>query len=190
VIITHYYHKNDLPFQRLTTLPDDEALLLMEQLSEKSGLVYRRFKNPPNYLSDRKITEKWLYDEFIKTGGNPKLKSPYYFVVEKSLWIEEGYNGESLQIQIPVEKIDPSIISFTYSDSMVSFWLGEQLGKPFYKHDYHGKVFSLEEIKTIINVVGIPNDEWKTELSKKYDFFIEAQLWDEQPINQYMNFIK
>ncbi len=100
MILTHYHHKQEPPFRSLSILNTEEALIITTQLQAKDGAVYRRFKEPRKYLEARIATEKWLKDEFIKKGGEPKTFFPLYMVVENATWIEEGYNGQSKKIQI------------------------------------------------------------------------------------------
>jgi hypothetical protein len=177
MMLTHYYHKNDAPFQNLSSLADKEALSVITSLSNRTGSVYRRFKNPEEYLKQRRETESWVRQEFIKKGGQPMSVYPHYFVIERAKWIESGYNGESFAIHLPISTFHPNHISFTYPDSMVSCWLRSQTNQVFYRPEYHGQVFLLSEISKIIDMSGIPSEEWRTEETRKYDLFIEAQVW-------------
>lgn len=163
----------------------EEALTIATQLQAKDGAVYRRFKEPRKYLEARIATEKWLKDEFIKKGGEPKIFFPLYMVVENATWIEEGYNGQSRKIQIPISEFETKEVSFTYPDSMISYWLKDKK-QPFYQPDYHGQVFRLDEIIQIIKKYGIPVKEWKTQEARRHDIFIEAQIWNEQPVLNYL----
>jgi hypothetical protein len=178
MILTHYYHKDDRPFQTLSSLSDETALKVISSFQERAGAVYQRFNNPVKYLRHRQITEDWLRDEFIKKGGQPIVKYPQYFVVDRSTWIEDGYNGQSRSIHIPIAAFDRDRISFTYPDSMISYWLKSQTDKIFYHPGYHGNVFGLSEIAEIISQFGIPDREWQTDPARKYDIFIEAQVWE------------
>ena len=178
MILTHYHHKNDRPFQTLSSVSDEKALSIIANLKARTGSVYRRFIRPAEYLSHRRETESWLRDEFIKKGGKPTTEYPQYFVVDKSTWIEEGYNGQSKAIQIPVSAFDADRVSFTYPDSMISYWLNSQTEREFYHSEYNGKVFRMGEIQEIIDRFGIPDREWETDPTRKCDLFIEAQVWE------------
>ncbi len=181
MILTHYHHKSDRPFQTLSSVSDEKALNIITSLKERSGSVYRRFARPAEYLSHRRATESWLRSEFIKKGGKPIAKYPQYFVVNLSAWIEEGYDGQCKTIQIPISAFDPDRVSFTYPDSMISYWLKSQTERDFYQPEYHGKVFGMREIHEIIDRFGIPDREWETDPTRKYDLFIEAQVWESIP---------
>jgi hypothetical protein len=177
MLLTHYYHQNDLPFQSLSSLTDEEALGVISSLCDRSGAVYRRFKDPVKYLQQRRATENWLRQEFIKKGGQPVLDYPHYFVVEKAIWIAEGFDGQSCMQQLPISAFQPQQVSFTYPDSMISYWLQSQFGQVFHRPEYHGQVFTLSEISQVIKEFGIPDTEWQTEKSRQHDLFIEAQVW-------------
>lgn len=79
---------------------------------------------------------------------------------------------------MPISDFDPEQISFTYSDSMLSYWLQTQTDKEYYHLEYHGQVFSLNELSQLIDQYGIPKREWQTQADRKYDLFIEAQIWN------------
>ena len=181
MLLTHYYHEEDKPFQTISSLAEDVALNLIAKLSDRPGAVYRRFRNPQEYLYQRQETEIWLRQAFIRKGGQPIFHFPQYFTAGRAIWIEEGFNRRSRQIQIPLADFNPKHVSFTYPDSMVSFWLKSQMGKNFYHPEYHGQVFTVDEILKIIDEFGSPKEEWRTDNLRKYDLFIEAQVWTDIP---------
>ncbi len=163
--------------QSLSSLPKEEALCIIANLQGRNGAVYRRFRDPEQYLRQRQETENWVRDEFIRKGGEPISTYPQYFVIEQSVWIEEGYNGQSRIVQFPISAFSPKHVSFTYPDSMLSYWLKGQTAQVFYRPEYHGQVFTWNEIRKIIDKFGIPREEWRTEEVRRYDLFIEAQVW-------------
>jgi ribosomal protein L21E len=186
MILTHYYHEDDRPFQTLSSLSDEAALKIISSFKERTGAVYQRFRNPLEYLSQRRETENWIRDEFVKQGGQPLTKYPQYFTIGQAVWIEDGYNGKNKIIQIPLSAFHADRISFTYPDSMISYWLKNQAidtnyiqSNGFYHPEYHGKVFRLTAIYEVIRLFGIPEKQWQTDMSRKYDIFIEAQVWED-----------
>jgi hypothetical protein len=181
MILTHYHHQDDPPFQNLSSLTHKEALSVIFSLRERFGAVYDRFKNPENYLSQRKETERWVRQEFIKKGGKPITAYPHYFTLDRATWIETGYDGQSNSVQLPISTFQPEQVSFTYPDSMISYWLQNQIEKIFYRPEYHGQVFTLSEIYKIVDEFGIPDEQWRTEKERRYDLFIEAQVWTSIP---------
>lgn len=181
MILVHYHYRDDKPFQSLSFLHEDEALNVISNLGKRTGAVYRRFSSPQKYLRQRQETEGWVRQEFIQKGGQPISPHPQYFVVERAVWIEEGFSGRSSAIQIPLSAFSPKQVSFTYPDSMISYWLRNQTDKEFYRPEYHGQVFVLSEICKIIDEFGVPDEEWRTDGTRKYDLFIEAQIWGSIP---------
>jgi hypothetical protein len=178
MFLTHYYHQQDKPFQSLSALREAEALNIISRLSDRDELVYRRFHQPEQYLKLRQETEAWVRESFIRKGGKPSSSYPQYFVINQSTWIEEGFNQQSHSVSIPLSAFNLDRVSFTFPDSMVSYWLRTQSDAVYYRPEYHGHVFLIEEIHNIIDRFGIPDKEWKTEKHRKYDLFIEAQVWD------------
>jgi hypothetical protein len=181
MILTHYYHQDDPPFQNLSLLTHEEALSVISSLRNRVGAVYNRFKDPKKYLSQRRETEQWVRQEFIKKGGKPISAYPHYFTLDRAAWIETGYEGQSKQIHFPVSTFQPEQVSFTYPDSMISYWLQSQVKEVFYCSEYHGRVFTLSEIYKVVDKFGIPHEEWQTAKDRKYDLFIEAQVWTSIP---------
>jgi hypothetical protein len=51
MILTHYHHECDRPFQNLAAVSDEKALNIIASLQARTGAVYRRFNNPAKYLS-------------------------------------------------------------------------------------------------------------------------------------------
>jgi hypothetical protein len=179
--LTHYHHRDEPPFQNLSALTREDAIRVMMGLRNRSGTVYRRFQNPQEYIEQRQQVESWVRQEFINKGGRPVNTYPHYFVVGRSLWIEEGYQNQYLSTHYPITAFDPSQVSFTYPDSMISYWLKSQTQQIFYRPEYHGQVFGLSEIQKIIDLFGVPIDEWRNDEIRKHDLFIEAQVWSGIP---------
>ena len=80
------------------------------------------------------------------------------------------------------------MISFTYPDSMPSLAIAtDTTGREdLYRKPIHGQVFTLEEIIEVIQEYGMPGNKWKTEEHWQYDRFIEAQVWDDWPIWEFV----
>jgi hypothetical protein len=157
MILTHYYHQDDKPFQTLSSLSEQEAVSIISSLHDRVGAVYQRFRNPAQYLQQRHETERWVRAEFVQKGGKPISQYPQYFVIDRSLWIEDGYNGKSRSIQMPISAFNPDTVSFTYPDSMITYWLKSQTAQVFYHSEYHGRIFTLSEILKIIERFGVPD---------------------------------
>lgn len=104
---------------------------------------------------------------------------PLYSVVGNSNWIEKHASNYNIEkIQIPLSIFNEQDISFTYPDSMVSYWLGRDKPADYYETEYHCKIFTLSEVKHLIKVKGLSEDKWKTKLPIDVAPYFEAQIWN------------
>lgn len=178
--LTHYYKVGTTPFKSLSALPEKEAIKKMEELYDDNA-VWERFKNPVWYLRERKKIESWLREQFILKGGNPQEDYPIYMVMGKCEKLEKHMGEVNLaKIQIPISYFNKGDISFTYIDSMFSFQLGEDKSSQYYQPEYHGKVFRLSEIRSILNKRGLPEEGWWGNLPDDFFPYIEVQVWNHQ----------
>jgi len=184
--ITHYYNLKSTPFLSLSELNDCDAVKLMESLYSEKNEYGKRFVNPMQYLNNRRETEKWVRNKFIKKGFKPIDDHPLYFVFGESDWLEKQApeGSETGKISIPLNQIDNNDISFTYPDSMVSRWLGNSKPIELYNPKYHGKVFSKDEVLNLINEVGILENSGKSVFPVNMPPYIEAQIWNKNIINE------
>jgi hypothetical protein len=159
--ITHYYRRGTPPFQSLSSLPEDQALDLMRLLADDTPFG-ARFKDPEGYLQNRRTSEAWVRSEFIRKGGRPQLDYPIYFVLGESQWLVKNAPDRSLHqaIQISLTAFDEGDLSFTYPDSMISFWLGHDPTSVLYLPEFHGKVFTRREILALVDRMGDPEGGW------------------------------
>jgi hypothetical protein len=185
--ITHYYRRGTPPFQSLSSLPDDQAVELMRLLADDTPFG-ERFKNPEGYLTNRRKSEAWVRSEFIKKGGKPRLNFPIYFVLGESHWLVKNAPDRSLHMQIKIDlaAFDEEDLSFTYPDSMISFWLGHDQTSTFYLPEFHGKVFTRKEILAIVDRMGDPETDWGSNLPPGLAPYIEAQVWNLTPLRDWL----
>jgi hypothetical protein len=146
-----------------------------------------RFKDPLGYLHNRQRTEQWVRAEFIAKGGQPQERYPIYTVLGFSPWImriapDKARHGE---IRIPLSIFQEGDVSFTYPDSMISLWFGNDKPTEYYQPDYHGKVFTRSEILAIVAARGMPEDGWEPRLPDHLAPYIEAQVWNREPLLVY-----
>ncbi len=189
--LTRYYSRGTPPFQSLSALPDDQAIRIMQELYAQfaGSILFERFKDPAQYLAQRKQTEQWVREQFIAKGGRPQLAYPISMVLGTSPWIEKRAPGTAetqAEIRIPLAVLKESEVSFTYPDSMISFWFGQARPPEYYRPDYHGRVFTRAEILAIVELKGLPEENWDTHLPDDLAPYIEAQVWNEQPLLDYM----
>jgi hypothetical protein len=181
--ITHYYKMGTHPFRSLSTLNDREAVEIMWSLYDET-LFGARFKDPEQYLQKRRRSEKWVRDEFMLKGGRPTLDYPIYFVLGESEWLITHSPDRSLhkEIRIQLSDFEEEDLSFTYPDSMISFWLGNEKPSDLYLPELHGKVFTRKEILAIVDHHGDPEKDWQVPLPPSLAPYIEAQVWNMKPL--------
>jgi hypothetical protein len=184
--LTYYYKLGSEPFRSLSALPDEESIKIMKALYEDTP-VWVRFKDPLGYLRDRKQTEQWVREEFIAKGGQPQASYPIPMVLGESKWIVKNapHPAAHGEIRIPLSVFTEQDVSFTYPDSMISLWFGREKPVEYYMPEYHGKVFLISEILSIVEARGLPEDEWETGLSDDLAPYIEAQVWNHEPLNEF-----
>lgn len=176
--LIHYYKAGTAPFRSLSALPETKAIQIMKELYVDDA-VWGRFKDPSRYLRERKETELWLRKEFISKGGHPQEEYPIYMIMETCDMLEKYMSVEKLsKIQIPISDFKEEDVSFTFIDSMFSFSLGRDKSSEYYQPEYHGKVFSLFEILSIIKEKGSPVEGWWGKLPPDFFPYIEAQVWN------------
>ena len=181
--LTHYHQRGTPPFRSLSTLSDDEALQLMTALCDDTHFG-ERFKDPLNYLHNRRRTEEWVRAEFVAKGGQPVEPYPIYMVLGFSPWIERAVPAafSTGEIRVPLSVLAEGDVSFTYPDSMISHWFGQDQTIEYYQPAYHGKVFTRSEILAIVAVRGLPEDGWEPRLPDHLAPYIEAQVWNRAPL--------
>jgi len=189
--LTHYYSTDKGPFQSLSALSDEEAIKIMEQLCDDTPFG-ERFKNPIQYLKDRKDTERWVREAFIAKGGRPKDKFPISMVLGSSKWLvnavpDRNKHGE---IHIPLSTFTEYDVSFTYPDSMISHWFGREKPLEYYQAELHGKVFTITEILSMVEKKGMPEEDWEVTLPKSLAPYIEAQVWNHELLHDYREQMK
>ena len=186
--LTYYYQLGTEPFRSLSALPDSEAIKIMRSLCDDTPYG-ARFKDPARYLRDRRRTERWVRAEFAAKGGRPRESYPISMVLGSSPWMalqapDPDAHGE---IRLPLSIFSEYDLSFTYPDSMLSYWFGREKPSEYYLPEYHGKVFTLPEILAIVRERGLPEIAWGTNLPADLAPYIEAQVWNHKPLWEYRN---
>ena len=186
--LTYYYRSGTEPFRSLSALSDIEAIRIMEDLyvQHKENILFERFNDPVQYLRSRRQTEQWVRTEFIAKGGQPQEVFPISMVLGSSKWIEEHAPDPDAhaEIRAPLSLFTESDVSFTYPDSMVSLWFLMDKPVEYYQPAYHGKIFTISEILSIVEKNGLP-EQWDMKLSDNIGSYIEAQVWNHRPLFEY-----
>jgi hypothetical protein len=68
---------------------------------------------------------------------------------------------------------------------MVSLLLAKETEAEYYLPDYYGKVFTLPEIRSIVEMNGLPGEKWGNKLPSSMPNYIEAQVWNHEPLLEY-----
>jgi hypothetical protein len=184
--LVHLYKRGTVPFRSISALSDAEAIDTMQTLYRQGSVFWERFKEPAGYLQLRKQVEDRLRREFIAKGGQPRTDYPIYMAWGRSKWMEAMIDeitlATTVEIQIPLSLFSEHVLSFTYPDSMVSFLLNIERNPEYYLPEYHGQVFTYAEMRTILEVNGMPGYQWGTELRSDMANYVEAQVWDHEPL--------
>jgi hypothetical protein len=185
----HFYRSGTEPFRTLSILSEEDAIQIMRDLYVAGAVFWERFKDPAQYLRMRKQIEGYLRQTFIAKGGKPQASCPIYMTLGRSKWMQTDIDAATLattaQIQVPLSLFQECDVSFTYPDSMVSFLLAAQKESEYYLPDYHGKVFTLSEIRPIVESLGLPGEKWGTNLPRSMPNYIEAQVWNHKSLLEY-----
>ncbi len=188
--LSHLYKRGTIPFRTISALADAEAIDVMQSLYMEGAVIWERFKEPAEYLKLRKQVEEWVRREFIAKGGRPRAEYPIYMVWGRSKWMETMVDEITLatteEIHVPLSMFDEKAVSFTYPDSMVSYLLNIERNPDYYLPEYHGQVFTLAEMRAILEMNGLPGYRWGTELPSDMANYIEAQIWDHEPLLAFM----
>jgi hypothetical protein len=187
--LIHFYRIGTEPFQSLSALSDRDAVQIMKDYYVEGSVLWGRFKDPGQYMRTRRQIEHWLHQEFIAQGGAPQESFPIYMVLGRSKWLLAAADPATLattaEIQVPLSLFRECDISFTYPDSMISVPMANQKESEYYLPDYHGKLFTLSEICSIVESDGLPGENWGTNLPSFMPNFIEAQVWNHKALQEY-----
>ena len=187
--LIHFYRRCTQPFQSVSSLADRDAIQIMQDAYIEGAVFWERFKDPAQYLRTRRQIERRLHQEFIAKGGTPQESYPIYMILGRSKWLLAAADAVTLattaEIQVPLSLFQECDVSFTYPDSMVSFLVANQKESDYYLPDYHGKLFTLSEILSIIESNGLPGEKWGTNLPSFLANYIEAQVWNQELLLEY-----
>jgi hypothetical protein len=176
-VVTHIYDPARGPFRNICDLPIALAEAVLEQIRQSGRRTIKT-----SYLSRRLATEDWLATKREELLGPMPLRRPIYFFLGDFADGKDAARPES--ILMPLAAFSPSVLTFTYGDSMTSHSVGT---RPEFAEDrkaYHGRVFTLDEMVALVGQFGMPGNRWKTDHTMKYDQFIEVQVWDDLPIRR------
>ena len=187
--LLHLYKRGAEPFRTLSALREEDAVSIMRSLYMAGSIFWERFEDPVAYLRLRKQIEHSIRENFIAKGGVPREAHPIYMTFGRTRWMQNDLDAVTLatttEIEVPLAWFDECDVSFTYPDSMVSFLLAQEKAAEYYLPDLHGKVFTLSEIRSIVEADGLPGGKWGTNLPSSLPNYIEAQVWKHEPLLEY-----
>lgn len=168
-----YYKLGTNPFKSISELSDDDKIQFMKENFPDHGWFHA---NPEKRISTRRTVENWLFDAFVRSGGEPKTHHPCYFTLGKSAFLrDEGFYDA--EIQIPLHLFSSKNVNFTYPDSFFSHWLNHNRDHKCYNGELNGKLFTIDEILSLLNENKIPAHV-RMDAYYEFEFYIEAQVWD------------
>ena len=177
--LSHYYEASDGPLRNLSDLTEEQAEAILQEIRRAGDRFASQRKE--DYLSVRRGLEEQVRELFIQKGGRPKRRRPHYFVLGECPWLKSWYvNG--CELQIPLANFRPEVVSFTYGDTFPAMRFMD--GKP-----YRGQVYTLAEIPALVAQYGLPQ-VWNGEGKLGPERYIEAQVWDDEPLRDYLPLYK
>ena len=177
----HYYEKQIGPFKNLSDLTLEEAQAVLGKIkAENQVMAAHRF---PGYLERRAELEQIASTMFIAKGGKPVRQVPHYMVVGECAWLQTWYQNGCF-VKIPVRAFKPETISFSYGDLFPTFSPRVNDQK-----EYRRQIYTLSEIVGIIEKYGFPQD-WNIDGKFGPERYIEVQVWDDKPLQGYMEIEK
>lgn len=173
--LSHYYEAGDGPFRSLSDLPEAEAEALLQNFRRAGDRFASRRKE--DYLSIRRGLEEQVREMFTRKGGRPRRRHPHYLVLGDCPWLKSWY-VDGCELRIPLVKFKPEIVSFTYGDTFPALRFLD--GKP-----YRGQVYTLDDLPRLIEQYSLPQ-VWNADGSLGPERYIEAQVWDDAPLKEYL----
>lgn len=181
--IYRYFKLGTHPFKSISDLGDDEIVLFMSENFPDHSWFHA---DPKERIKRRRRIEKWLFDEFVLSGGDPKTNNPCYFTLGKSPFLRK-FGFYDAEIALPLRLFSSKNISFTYPDSFFSEWLSRNKDHKLYNHEMNGKLFTMDRILDLASQNEIPQNVRIEDSFYPFEFYIEAQVWDYDILNSYVS---
>ena len=128
-----------------------------------------------------------MREQFVAKGGKPTRQHPLYLILgESELWTDQ----ESQSLRIPLSAIPTEVLSFTYTDSWYAYIDQDLNGNPMIRQPQYGMVYRREELSELFAQYGWPGQRWKlwrNQPQYKHDYYVEAQVWAEDPLGIYLS---
>ena len=176
-IITHY--SRGQPFRSITSAAAADWPEIVAEMTEQNTWCRGRFGDP-NYLSRRVGVERRLRDWFVSTGGQPRVRHPFYCMVGRGK--DAGQRPGTRAYVVPLSAIPTDALSFTFGDSLVCLdgdnraaWAS--LGHVF--SEFCGRMSRFEQLGQLqadVRERGLPD-----RFTGPFHRHLEVQLWMAPP---------
>ncbi len=176
--LTHYYV--DEPFRTISDLTLSQTEQVLAEIAKRRELEFRLSKS--DYLPRRRRIEQAMRRGFIAKNGKPKREHPHYMVLGTFAPWEEARR----KITIPLSAFSSNVLSFTLTDSFFAYSERNLRGVAIPSRPYDRQVFRLEELDELIAKYGLPGERWQHETRDVFDVYVEAQVWDDEPLREYV----
>lgn len=183
----HYYEKNTRPFRSITALPFEEAAAILR--AKRATDPRLTHPNIDWFLKRRYQMETVVRDKFIEIGGKPIATAPVYLTLGANEHMKTWFTDPAV-IRIPVNALNPDVVSFTYGDMFAVNNPALNTGE-----EWWAQVYRYEEILKQIKKYGLPEDpEYsvkegifpKDRSINQYLKYIEVQVWDEDALKDFI----
>ncbi|MDL2403709.1 hypothetical protein [Rhizobium mayense] len=177
--VTHNYNPESPFLANICDLEHEEAEKVLQSIRNTGRRTIKT-----NYLNRRLEVEDWLIRERHRLLGHTPRMRPVYFFLGNFADGKDRSRPNSLVM--PLNAFPEGTITFTIPDSMASLPIAKHHKYELERQPYHGQVFSLEEIRDVVAKFGMPNESWAADPRKRFDRFVEVQVWDDRPIIEYL----
>jgi hypothetical protein len=135
------------------------------------------------YFEQRLRYEQLMFEQFIAKGGSPTRRQPHYAILgESEIWAKITTHA----LRIPLSAFPSVHISFTCTDSWVTYVDQEPNGQSIPRKPQYGMLFRLEELEDVFDEYGWPGDRWKSEAEWENDLYVEAQIWSDEALRKFL----
>jgi hypothetical protein len=178
-LVTHNYHPARGIGGNICGLPPAEA----ERILDTMRALGRGLR--PDYLRKRLRVEDWLIAAKDAKLGPTALRRPIYFFLGNFADGKDPSRPSALVM--PLSAFPAGSLTFTTADSMTSHQLGVVGAESASgAAPHYGQVFTRSEIEDVVASLELPDEPWEGPFGAQRDLFIEVQVWDDQPIREWV----
>ncbi|UXN58759.1 hypothetical protein [Phyllobacterium zundukense] len=187
---THYYRASARPFLNLSDIPNHELPTVLASLNRQGDDVPRSKRVfGRRYMELRRLTEHKMRQLFVDAGGRPERLAPHYLVLGQSDWFK-GLSPDMCEVRVDLANLPAHITSATFPDSFTAMAFGPQFGLPYDARPYHERVFSLNDLSSVISEYGLPSDQDNANYdgyqNRPFEKYIEIQVWSDAPLKSFI----